>query len=320
MLSGYVPAPKENMVSVLNRVSGQYFETAQIPIVAGRAITPTDTANSLKVTVVSQTLAKRYFPKGGAIGHLLTIGIDSVKGPWQIVGIAKDTKSGNPRGVDPVRMTYIPLAQIDPLVPVEAPAESSQGKGSNTRPLEENQNCYANTILLRTSGDPAKTTANLRAAVGAVDLNLPLLRIVTIEEQVSNLISHDELISTLTTVFSILALLLAAIGLYGVMSYSVARRTNEIGIRLALGAQSFNVLKMILRESLVMLGIGTALGIPLALLAARVVKQQLFEVDAIDTASFGIALLVVCLMTVVAAWLPARRAAAVDPVIALRCQ
>jgi ABC-type antimicrobial peptide transport system permease subunit len=153
-----------------------------------------------------------------------------------------------------------------------------------------------------------------------VDPNLPLLQITTIQDQVSNLISHDELISTLTSVFSVLALLLAAIGLYGVMSYNVARRTNEIGIRLALGARSANVSGMILRESLVLLGIGAALGLPLAVLATRSIKEQLFAVEAIDPVSFVIALLVVSLMTVLAAWLPARRAANVDALQALRVE
>ena len=271
-LSGYTPGPKENMVSILNRVSGQYFETAGISIVAGRAITPADTANSLKVAVVNQTLAKKYFPKGDAIGRQLTIGIDSVKGPWQIVGIARDTKSGDPRDTDPVRMTYIPLSQIDTFLPVAAAV--GNGKATQPAPREENDDCYAHIILIRTSSDPAKTIADLRAAVAQVDPNLPLLQVTTIHDQVSNLISHDELISTLTSLFSLLALLLAAIGLYGVMSYNVARRTNEIGIRLALGAQSANVLRMIMRESLVLLAIGTALGLPLAVMATRVIKNN----------------------------------------------
>jgi len=317
-LSGYTPGPKENMVSILNRVSGQYFETAGITIVAGRGITAADTASSLKVAVVSQTLAKKYFPQGDALGRQLTIGIDSVKGPWQIVGIARDTKSGDPHNTDPVRMTYIPLSQIDTFLPIAVTAESS--KAGQPARREENEDCYAHTILVRTSGDPAKAITELRAAVAQVDPNLPLLQITTIQDQVSNLISHDELISTLTTVFSVLALLLAAIGLYGVMSYNVARRTNEIGIRLALGARSANVSGMILRESLVLLGIGAALGLPLAVLATRVIQEQLFAVKAIDPASFAIALLVVSLMTVLAGWLPARRAAKVDPLQALRVE
>jgi predicted permease len=316
-LSGYTPGPKENMVSTLNRVSGQYFETTGISIVAGRGITPADTANSLKVAVVSQTIARRFYPKGDAVGQQLTIGIDSVKGPWQIVGIARDTKSGDPRDTDPVRMTYIPLAQIETFLPVDAAAATANGKSASR---EENQDCYAHTILIRTSSDPANTIADLRAAVAGVDPNLPLLQITTIHDQVSHLISHDELISTLTSIFSVLALLLAAIGLYGVMSYNVARRTNEIGIRLALGAQGGNVLRMIMGESLLLLAIGVGLGLPLAMMATRIIKQQLFAMDAIDPASFAAALLVVSLMTVLASWLPARRAAKVDPVNALRCE
>ena len=319
-LAGYTPGPKENMVSILNRISGQYFETAGISIVAGRGITPADTANSLKVTVVNQTLAKKYFPKGDAIGRQLTIGVNSVKGPWQIVGIARDTRSGDPRDTDPVRMTYIPLAQIEVFPPVEAAAASANGNSAKHAPREENNDCYAHMILIRTAGDPAKTIADLRAAVAEVDPNLPLIQVTTIHDQVSNLMSHDELISTLTGLFSLLALLLAAIGLYGVMSHNVARRTNEIGIRLALGAQGANVLRMIMRESLILLTIGTFLGLPLAMIATKIIKQQLFAMDAIDPVSFAVALLVVSLMTVLAGWLPARRAARVDPVTALRCE
>ncbi len=318
LLSGYTPGPKEDMGSILNRVSGQYFETAGISIVEGRGIRPTDTASSLKVAVVSQTIARRYFPKGDAIGRQLTIGIDSVKGPWQIVGVAADTKSGDPRNTDPVKMSYIPLNQIDTLLPA-APATAG-GNAVTPAPREENQDCYAHTILIRTSSDPAKTIADLRTAVASVDPNLPLLQVTTIHDQVSNLISHDELISTLTSLFSVLALLLAAIGLYGVMSYNVTRRTNEIGIRLALGAQGGNVLRMIMRESIVLLVIGTGLGLPLAIMATRAIKHQLFAISAIDPVSFAAALLVVSLMTVIAGWLPARRAARVDPITALRCE
>jgi ABC-type antimicrobial peptide transport system permease subunit len=124
---------------------------------------------------------------------------------------------------------------------------------------------------------------------------------------------------TTTSVFSLLALLLAAIGLYGVMSYNVVRRTNEIGIRLALGAQSPAVLWMILRESLFLLAIGVALGLPLTLAATRVVKQQLFGLSALDPMTYILAIAVVSGMTILAAWLPARRAAKVDPMVALRC-
>jgi predicted permease len=318
-LSGYTPGPKENMVSVLNRVTGRYFETAGISIIAGRAISDADTANSLKVAVVNQTLAQRYFPNGQAVGKMLTIEVDSVHGPWQIVGIARDTRPGNPRDSDPVRMTYIPLAQIDPYLPPKV-GKAAAGAASSTSQLDENQDCYANTLLLSTTGDPAKTIASLRSAVASINPNLPLLQITTIQEQVSNLISHDELISTLTSLFSMLALLLAAIGLYGVMSYNVVRRTNEIGIRLALGAQASNVVKMILGESVLLLAVGNALGLPLALIATRLIKQQIFGLDPLDPLTFALALLVITGTTLFTAWLPARRAARVDPVVALRCE
>jgi len=313
--SGYTPAPKENMVSVLNRVSGQYFETAGIQIVAGRAIAPSDTANSLKVAVINQTIANHFFPKGDALGHMLTVDSDNVKGPWQIVGIARDTHSGDPRNSDPVRMTYLALVQIDTFQPVDPAAPVA----TPAVPPEENQDTFAGTILLRTTGDPAKTIADLRAAVASVDPNLSLLYVGTIHEQVSLLMTNDELISSLTGIFSMLAVLLAAIGLYGVMSYNVVRRTNEIGIRIALGAQAKTVLWMILGESLLLLGIGVALGLPLTIGATRYIKLQLFGLSPLDPLTIGAALFVVSAMTLLAAWLPARRAAKVNPMVALRC-
>lgn len=309
-LSGYTPAPKENMNSVLNRVSGRYFETTGIAIVAGRAISPIDTESNRKVAVVNQALARHFFPKGDAIGHMLTIGMDSVKGPWQIVGIARDTKSGNPRNETPDPMTYIPLAQIEPLMPADAAAPSS--------PRQENQDRYASFILLRTRGKASARIADLRTAVASVDPHLPLLDVSTIGEDVARMMGKDELSSSLTGIFALLALALAAIGLYGVMNYNVARRTNEIGVRLALGAQRENVLWIVLREALLLLSAGVALGLPLSLAASRLLRHQLFGLKADDPFTYSGALAVISGVVLLSAWLPARRAAAVDPVEALR--
>jgi predicted permease len=309
-LSGYKPAPKESMNSVLNRVSGRYFETAGIPVIAGRPISPSDTATSLKVAVVNQTLARRFFPRGNALGHSLTIDIDSVKGPWQIVGIARDTRAGSPRSPDTAMMTYVPLDQIEPYAPAAA------GAGSSAR--EENQDRFAGVILLRTSGDPSARIADLRAAVASVDPNLPFLSVSTIDEEVSRMMGNDQLSASLTGIFALLALVLAAIGLYGVMSYNVAQRTNEIGVRLALGAQRENVLWIILREALLLLSAGVALGLPLSLAAARFLRQQLFGLKADDPLTYAGALIVVSSVVILSTWLPARRAAAVNPVDALR--
>jgi predicted permease len=309
-IAGYVPAPKENVNSVLNRVTGRYFETAGISIIAGRPISPSDTASSLKVAVVNQTLARHFFPRGNAIGRSLTIGIDSVKGPWQIVGIARDTRAGNPRSQDQVMMTYIPLAQIEPFAP------PASGEGLGVR--EENQDCFAGFILLRTSGDPSARIADLRTAVASVDPNLPALNVSTIGEDISRMMGNDELSSSLTGIFALLALVLAAIGLYGVMSYNVAQRANEIGVRLALGAQKQNVLWIILREALLLLSAGVALGLPLSLVAARFVRDQLFGLKADDPLTYAGALIVVSSVVILSAWLPARRAAGINPVEALR--
>jgi predicted permease len=318
-IPGYTPAPRENRHSVLNRVSGQYFETAGISMVAGRTFNDADSANSQKVAIINQTLASHFFPKGDAVGRLIIIDIDSVKGPWQIVGIARDTKSGNPREVDRVGMTYIPLAQIDRYLPGDSSAVGATGVAADAVVREENQDRFAGMILVRTAGDPAYTIADLRAAVTSVDPKLPLLRVTTIHDQMSNFMTHDELISSLTSLFSLLALLLAAIGLYGVMSYNVVRRTNEIGLRIALGAQTPAAQWMILSESLLLLVIGVGLGLPLTLLTTKYIKDQLFGLSALDPMTFTVALTVVSAMTLFAAWLPAQRATKVDPMVALRC-
>ncbi len=300
-IAGYAPAPKENLNSVLNRVSGRYFETVGIRIVAGRPIAPSDALKSTKVAVVNETLARHFFPKGNAVGHALTIGIDSVAGPWQIVGIARDTRSGEPRAANIDMMTYIPLAQIEPLGPPE--------DGRASVPRAENNDCFAPLLLLRTHGDPSARIADLRAAVASVDPNLPLLHVSTISQEVSRMMSNDELSSSLTTIFALLALVLAAIGLYGVMSYNVVQRTNEIGIRLALGAQQRSVLWIVLREALLLLGVGAVLGLPLSLLAVRLIRGQLFGLPASDPVTYGAALMTVAAVVILSAWLPARRAA-----------
>ena len=292
---GYVPAPKEDMSSVLNRVSSGYFDTVGIPIRAGRAFTPADSATSQKVAVINQALANKFFPKGDAVGRSLSINIDSIAGPWQIVGIARNTRFGDPRETTPERMIYMPLTQMT---------------GGDS---------FASTIELRTAADPVNTIADLRHATAQIDSNLLLTQILPIQEQVGLLMTHEQLISSLTGIFALLALLLAAIGLYGVISYSVIRRTSEIGIRLALGAQPRAVLWMVLRESLLLLAIGLALGLPLAFASTRLIREQLFGITALDPGTFAVAIAVVAAMTIFAAWLPARRATKVDPMIALRC-
>ncbi|HTU47158.1 MAG TPA: ABC transporter permease [Bryobacteraceae bacterium] len=316
--AGYTPAPKENMAANLDRVSGDYFETVGIPAIAGRTINGKDTADSGKVAVINQTVAKRYYPHDDAVGHWLTLGIDSVKGPWRIVGVVRDTKARDPRSTDPIRMVYIPLQQIDPFLPLPPPSHPGERAAAGQTAREENQDRYANVVLLRTTADPKRIAGELQSAVRDVDSNLPLLHVGTIQEQVSSMITHDELISTLTGIFSGLALLLAAIGLYGVMSHNVVRRRSEIGIRLAIGARAPDIRWMVLRESLVLLTIGICFGVPLAVGSTMLVKRQFFGVSPSNPEVFLAALAVVAAVTLLAAWLPARRASTLDPMAALR--
>ena len=300
-IPGYTPAPKEDMGSVLERVSGHYFETTGISIVAGRAIEPADHAGAAKVAVINEVIARKYFLHGDAIGRTLKLGIDSVAGPWRIVGIAHDTKFSGPRN-KPSPIVYLPLAQV----------VGAHGEGI--------PDSYAYTMLLRTKGDPADSIADLRRAVASLDPNLPLLEVRTIAEQVDSFVSHEALISRLTAIFALLALLLVCIGLYGVMSFNIQRRSNEIGIRMALGATKGGVQWMVLRESLWLLVAGLALGLPIALAGANAVRSQLYEMSPFDPSIAVLAAFVIATVALLAAWLPARRAARVDPVVSLRCE
>ena len=284
---------KDDIGTSLNRVGPGFFETMAIPVVQGRAIARTDTASSINVAVMNQSAANYFFPHGDAIGHVFTVDDPSVKGEWQIVGVVRDAKYHNPRE-KAERMTYLNVMQLT------------------------GDDAYAYWLQVATGGDPAQVAGEVRAAMAEIAPNLPILEVKTIADQVNHSMGQEQLISQLSGFFSLLALSLACIGLYGVMTYSVLRRTNEIGIRLALGAPTGRVLWMVLGESLLLLAAGAALGIPLTLAATRLVKAQLFGLQASDPVTMLGAVVVIGIVTMLAAYLPARRAAKVDPMVALR--
>jgi predicted permease len=292
-IQGNTPAPNQDLSTLINRVSPRYFETLGIPVRQGRPISEQDTPTSTKSVVVNQAMADYFFPHGDAIGHQFTIGDPSVPGTWQIVGVVQETKYNSARE-KPQRMVYLPLAQLS------------------------KDDAFAYWLQVRTTGDPASIAGEVRAAIAEIDPNLSLLDVKTIGEQVDLFMDNERLISELSSFFSLLALALACIGLYGVMTYSVVRRTNEIGIRLALGAQSGGVLWMVLKESLWLLGIGIAVGIPVTLAVTRVIQSQLFGLSSSDPVTIMAAIVAIGLVTVFAAYFPARRAARVDPMVALR--
>jgi hypothetical protein len=264
-----------------------------IPVVQGRAIEPTDTGSAVKVAVVNQTMAQHFFPHGDAIVHVFTVGDPSVKGEWQIVGVVRDAKYHNPRE-ERERMTYLNVLQLT------------------------EDDAYAYWVQMSTVGDPAQIAGEVRAAMAEIDSHVPILELRTIADQVDQSMGREQLISQLSSFFSLLALSLACIGLYGVMTYSVLRRTSEIGIRLALGAPMGRVLWMVLGESMLLLAIGVGLGVPLTLAATRLVRAQLFGLQASDPVTLMAAVLAIAAVTMLAAYLPARRAAKVDPMVALR--
>jgi predicted permease len=290
---GYAAKQDESVDTVGNFVAPQYFETVGIPVLLGRPIGPQDTTTSSKVVVVNQTFANDYFPGGDAIGRSFTIADPRVPGTWQIVGVARDAKYSSARET-PQRMIYLPLVQIS------------------------GPHIYAHSLQILTAGDPVRVGEEVRRALAQIDPNLAVLKMETITQQVNHLMDQEQLISQLCTWFALLALLLTSIGLYGVMTYNVARRTHEIGVRMALGAQNREVQWMILRESLLLLGIGVILGVPATLATTRLVGAQLFGLTASDPLTFIAAILAISTVALLAAYFPARRATRVDPMIALR--
>src|SRR5216110_487270 len=279
-----------------NRVGPHYFETIGTRLLQGRAIDERDGPAAPHVAVINETFARRFFPNENPIGQHFGKGDESHSGDYEIVGIVDDAKYQDTRG--PAYATFfLPLLQT---------------------PTGEHLSGWVSAIELHVAGTPENIESAVRKALGDVDPNLPLLNMVSFEEQVARNFNQERLIARLTELFGALALLLACVGLYGVTAYGVARRTNEIGIRMALGADRRNVLGLVLRAALAQLGMGLAMGIPAALAGSRVLVSQLYGVKSYDPMIIGAAALVLAACAIFAASVPARRAMRVDPMVALR--
>ncbi len=276
-----------------NAISPGYFHTVGMTLMAGRDFTTSDTMNRPLVAVINEAMARRYFQAdfAGASPIGRTITMLAVQGqPIEIVGIVRDTKFNSVRN-EAQPMFYVPLQQFPRTL----------------RSLE---------VQTMTAG--ATIVPAVRQALLDVSRDIMIRRVTPLSTQVDNRLTPERMIAGLCTCFGLLALLLASIGLYGVMAYGVAQRTNEIGIRIALGAQRGNVLAMILRQSLVVVCIGILIGLPLAWLATRVLAGFLFGLTATDPLTIAGALSLLLAVAGIAAYLPARRAAQVDPLTALR--
>jgi len=272
-------------------VGNNFFQTLGIPIVAGRTFGPQDTAASPAVAIISRSLARERFPHGNPVGKQFKFGIP-IKDEWvQVIGICDDTRYTNLRDSAPPQF-FVPYVQ-----------RSEEGGG---------------TYALRTPLQSAVIVPVLRQIVQQFDPDLPMVNIRTQREQIDDNMRTERTFAALTTGFGALALALACVGVFGVMAYSVAQRTNEIGIRLALGAQPGQVKQMILRESTILAAVGISGGIAGVLLLSRLVDSMLYGIRHYDPGSIATGILVLLLIALTASWIPARRAAGVEPMEALR--
>jgi putative ABC transport system permease protein len=271
-------------------VSSDYFRVLQIPLLKGRFFTEADNADAPQAIIINQALAKKYWPNGDALGKRITFD-DPRKDPkWTtIVGIVGDVRH---RGVDeaPRPEFYVPHAQVP----------------------------YRSMILTVRSGqDPRSLTSAIRRELVALDPDLPIAHVRTLEEVVSDSIAPRRLSVLLLGVFAGIALVLASIGMYGVMSYLVAQRTHEIGVRMALGAQRSDVLKLILKRGATLVTAGTAIGLVFALLGSRALASLLYGISAFDVTTFIVVTLALGAVALLASYIPALRATQADPMIAL---
>ncbi|MGH9711219.1 MAG: ABC transporter permease, partial [Candidatus Acidiferrales bacterium] len=289
---GYAMHPDEDTNVLTDAVGPNYFSTMGIPLIAGREFTEADTAKSHKVVIINEKLARRFFAGRNPIGMHIAFGAgNSVHPDMEIVGVVKDSKwDGARNAISP--FLYEPYAQFSQLSFL--------------------------TFYARTERDPAAMAASLHARIEQLDPNLPVKGMMTLNEQISDSMFNDRLVAILSMSLALLAALLAALGLYGVLSYVVARRTREIGIRMALGGQRGDILRLVLRQGAQLTVIGGVVGIVAALALTRLMSSLLFGVSATDPLTFVAVAVLLAIVSGAACYIPAQRAVRVDPMVALR--
>ena len=301
------PGPEAHNGSSWDRVSPHFFETVGQAIVRGRGFTDQDTATSRMVSVVNQAFVKKFFPNEDPIGHHFGTNGPGSSSNYEIVGIVSDAKYNNPR--EPVRPMYFrPMTQLNTTL-----KERSAITG-------ETRSIFPNSITLRYAGDAASLEPLVRRSLANINPDLTIIDFKSLDYQVSGNFTQERLISRLTSLFGLLALVLASVGLYGITAYSVARRTSEIGLRMALGANRGNVVAMVMRGASWQVGLGLAIGIPAALLSAHFMASQLYGVKTYDPVTLAGAIMVLAVFAAIAGFIPARRAASIEPMNALRTE
>ena len=286
-------SPGRTGIPWLCEVGPEYFETVGMTILRGRGLTAQDGENAPRVAVINETFARYYFGGENPIGRRFGTDPDT-SGQIEIVGVVKDAKYVSLR--EPaLRTYYVPYFQYS-------------------------DRWRATTFQIRTAANPTGVIAAVRQAAREVDANLPLFNIKTLAKQVDESIAQERLIGAVSSFFGLLALLLAAVGLYGIMAYAVSQRTHEIGVRMALGAHRGAVLRMVLRQGMKLVLIGAGLGLAASLAVTRVIASQLYDVTPTDPMTFIGAPILLLIAALAACFAPARRATKVDPLVALRCE
>jgi predicted permease len=294
-IAGYTPASGDDMIVGVNLVGPGYVGVLGLPLVAGREFDRRDTPAGPPVALVNQTFVRSFFPDGNALGRRLGFGDDASAATIEIVGVVGDARYVDPKE-KPTRTVILPLLQAT------------------------DQTAFTSDLEVRTTLDPEGVIPALRRAVTEVDPRVPIASVVTLDRQIADARHTDTLFAQLVGGFGALALVLACVGLYGVVSQAVARRTNEVGIRMALGASRRDILMMILREAGGLVGVGLIIGLPASALASRLIAAQLFGVGAADPPTLGLASAVLASIAILAGYVPARRASRLDPNAALRTE
>lgn len=293
---GYTPGPGENMDVDDMLVGPDYGVTLGVPLLLGREIDNRDTPANQKIAVVSQSFARQFFHGENPLGRRFFFGEENDperSEELEIVGVVGDVKYEKVKN-EPNPTVYRPILQV------------------------QDSDAYSSTVEIRTTGDAASLAPMARAAIRQVDPKLPVFGVTTLREQLAGALQQEKLVAELVSFFGLLALLLACIGLYGVMAHGVVRRTKEIGIRMALGAERSLIVWMVMRETILLVLVGIAIGVPVALGAARLISSQLFGLNPADPFSLIVAALVLIGVASLAGLLPARKASKVNPLIALR--
>ncbi len=286
-------------------MSPHFFETVGQPIVRGRGFTEQDTATSRMVAVVNQKFVQKFFPNEDPIGRHFGTMDQKYAADYEIVGVIADAKYNNPR--DEFRSMYFrPLSQFNRSFKEERMLTA------------ESRSLFPNSITIQFAGDATALESLARRTLSNINPDLTIIDFKSLDFQVADNFNQERLITRLMALFGLLALALASVGLYGITTYSVARRTSEIGLRMALGANRSNVVALVLKKALLLVVLGLAIGVPVSLLGGRLMSAQLYGVRTYDPLTLAGSILVLCAFAALAGFIPARRASTIEPMNALR--